>query len=87
MNTPVAPQPQTLDGILKELCDHYKDDVISPGLQVAYLPESGEYYCGVHQFPSNVASRKVVAKAKEATSGLAMARAMETWRSIVKNGG
>lgn len=74
----------TLDDCLKELCAHYPDDVISPGLQIAYLPESGDFYCGVHQFPGGVASRKVIAKAKEATSGLAIARAMDIWRQIVK---
>lgn len=80
-------QPQTLDEVLKELCTHYCDDTITPGIQVAYLPQDNLFYAAVHQFPAGVASRKVVAKAKAPTSGLAMAECLKTWRSIVKAGG
>lgn len=75
---------KTLDDVLKELCDYYVGDVISPGIQVAYLPESQEFYAAVHQFPSSVASRKIIAKAKAPTSGLAMALCMNIWRDMTR---
>lgn len=73
----------TLDGLQQELCAYYKDDVISPGLQLAYLPSDNLFYAAVHQFPSNVASRKVIAKAKATTSAEAILACMQVWRNMI----
>lgn len=76
---------QTLENVLDELVVAYPDHVITPGLQVAAISEG--YYAAVHIFPQGVASRKIVAKAKASSAGLAIAEAMRIWRDIKANGG
>lgn len=73
----------TLDEALKEVQGAYPDDKIAAGIQLAWLPDTEEFYAAVHQFPTNVASRRVVAKARAATSGEAISELLRVWRDIL----
>lgn len=72
----------TLDDALKEVAAGYPDAQLAAGIQLAWLADQSQFYCAVHAFPGNVASRKVVAKALGATSGEALAACLSTWRAI-----
>lgn len=72
-----------ISDFLIRLTTFYGSDHIAPGLQIAYLVDKDQWYVAVHQFPSGVASRKVVAKATEATLEQALAKCKEVWESIV----
>lgn len=72
-----------MEEALKELVETYKSDRISPGLQLSWLADKGQFYAAIHRFPSNVESRKVVAKALAETVDMAVEKAMATWRSIM----
>ena len=65
------------------LTNHYSGDRIAAGLQTAYLPDKDQFYCAVHRFPTNVASRTVVAKATEDTLEAAVAKCQEVWTGII----
>ncbi len=72
----------TLDDALKEVQAAYPDDRIAAGIQLAWLPDKEGFYAAVHQFPSGVASRRVVAKAIGPTSGDALSELLRVWREI-----
>lgn len=71
------------EAFLLRLTTFYKQDHIAPGLQMAYLSDKDQWYVAVHQFPSGVPSRKVVAKATEATLDAAMKKCREVWEALV----
>ena len=73
----------TIGEFLQRLTTFYSRDHIAPGLQMAYLTDKDQWYVAVHQFPSGVASRKVIAKATEGTLEQAVAKCREVWEGIV----
>lgn len=73
----------SLDDAIKEVAAGYPNAVIAAGIQLAWLDDQSQFYCAVHAFPGNVASRKVVAKALGATSGEAIAGCLQVWREIL----
>lgn len=75
-------QPATFDDVLKEVAIAYPESIISAGFQIAWVPEKDEFYAAVHQFPGNVASRKIIAKAMGTTSGEAISKCLAIWRDI-----
>lgn len=72
-----------MEAFLRALTNHYSGDRIAAGLQTAYLPDQDKFYCAVHRFPTNVASRTVVAKATEDTFDAAVAKCREVWDQII----
>lgn len=74
----------SFDDALKEVAAGYPNATLAAGVQIAWLPDKNEFYCAVHAFPGNVASRKIVAKALGATSGEAISTCLATWRAIIK---
>lgn len=74
---------QTIEQFLQRLTTFYKADHIAPGLQLAYLADQEKWYVAVHQFPSNLASRRVVAKATEATLKDALLQCWTVWDSLI----
>ncbi len=72
-----------LETFLKELVEYYYNDHIAPGLQMAWIIRTAEWYVAVHQFPSGVASRRVVAKACEPNLETAIEHCRTIWQRII----
>ncbi len=74
----------SFDDALKEVAAGYPDAALAAGMQLAWIEDKQKFYCAVHAFPGNVSTRKIVAKALEATSGEAISVCLAVWRAIRK---
>lgn len=80
------PRQAGLEAILSELDEYYCTRVghkIKPGIQVAAL-DGGVYYASIQVFPTNIASRSIIAKATEPTAMLAIQKAYDVWKINAK---
>ncbi len=68
-----------MEEFLAEIVEYYKTDRITAGLQLSKLP-NGKFYCAVHQFPGDITTRTVVAKAVADTLPLAVLNCCSAWR-------
>lgn len=70
------------DAFLVELVKAYPEHKIAPGMQTAWLGDKELYYAAVHIFPTDLKSRKVVAKATEKTLQESIDACYRIWKAI-----
>lgn len=46
-------QQSVLESLIKAITAYYADDVLAPGVQLAYVAKNGEYYAAIHRYPKS----------------------------------